>query len=89
MDPAIARRRLITKAVVLVAVMSAWLAAWLRHRMHARRSITYGPMHQRDQERQNNLRIIYESTDVECVDLLRMRRALLCNCVNFFALGSY
>ncbi|XP_023156871.1 uncharacterized protein [Zea mays] len=75
MDPTIARRRLIAKVVVLVAVMSAWLDAWLRHRLHARRSITYGPMHQRDQERQNNLRFIYESTDVECVDLLRMRRA--------------
>ena len=75
MDPTIARRRLIAKAVVFVAVMSAWLDAWLRHRLHARRSITYGPMHQRDQERQNNLRFIYESTDVECVDLLRMRRA--------------
>jgi hypothetical protein len=71
MNTAIARRRLIAKAVVLVAVMSAWL----RHRLHARRCITYGPMHQRDQERQNNLRFIYESTDVECVDLLRMRRA--------------
>jgi Zn ribbon nucleic-acid-binding protein len=75
MNTAIARRRLIAKAVVLVAVMSAWLDAWLRHRLHARRCITYGPMHQRDQERQNNLRFIYESTDVECIDLLRMRRA--------------
>ena len=75
MDPTIARRQLIVKAVVLVEVMSAWLDAWLRHRLHARRCITYGPMHQRDQERQNNLRFIYESTDVECVDLLRMRRA--------------
>jgi hypothetical protein len=75
MNPSTARHRLIVKAVVLVAVMSAWLDAWLRHRLHARRCITYGPMHQRDQERQNNLRFIYESTDVECVDLLRMRRA--------------
>jgi hypothetical protein len=75
MDPTIARQRLIAKAVVLVAVMSAWLDAWLRYRLNAKRSITYGPMHQRDQERQNNLRFIYESTDVECVDLLRMRRA--------------
>jgi hypothetical protein len=75
MNTAIPHRRLIAKAVVLVAVMSAWLDAWLRHRLHARRCITYGPMHQRDQERHNNLRFIYESTDVECVDLLRMRRA--------------
>jgi hypothetical protein len=75
MNPATARRQLIAKAVVLVAVMSAWLDAWLRHQLHARRCITYGPMHQRDQERQNNLRFIYESTDVECIDLLRMRRA--------------
>jgi Zn ribbon nucleic-acid-binding protein len=75
MNPAIARHRLIAKAVVLVTAMSAWLDAWLRHRLHARRCITYGPMHQRDQERQNNLRFIYESTDVECADLLRMRRA--------------
>jgi hypothetical protein len=75
MDPAIAHRRLIAKVVVLVAVMSAWLDAWLRHRLYARRSITYGLMHQRDQERQNNPIFIYESTDAECVDLLRMRRA--------------
>jgi hypothetical protein len=75
MNTAIAHRRLTAKAVVLVAVMSAWLDAWLRHRLHARRCITYGPMHQRDQERQNNLRFIYESTYVGCVDLLRMRRA--------------
>jgi hypothetical protein len=75
MDPAIARQWLIAKAVVLIAVMSVWLDAWLRHLLRTRRSIIYGPMHQRDQERQNNLRFIYESTDVECVDLLRLRRA--------------
>jgi hypothetical protein len=84
MNTAIARCRLIAKAVVLVAVMLAWLDAWLRHRLHARRCITYGLMHQRDQERQNNLRFIYESTDVECVDLLRMRRALFMQLCDLF-----
>jgi hypothetical protein len=75
MDPDIARHRLIAKVLVLVEVISAWLDAWLIHRLHARRSITYGPMHQRDQESKNNLRFIYEYTDVECVGLRRMRRA--------------
>jgi hypothetical protein len=75
MDPDIARYRLIAKVLVLVEVMSAWLDAWLIHRLHARRSITYGPMHQRDQEIKNNLRLIYEYIDVECVGLHRMRRA--------------
>jgi hypothetical protein len=75
MDLVIECCRLTAKVVVLVAVMSAWLDAWLRHRLHARRSLTYGPMHGRDQERQINLRFIYECTDVECVDLLRLRRA--------------
>ena len=39
------------------------------------RSITYGPMVERDIQRMNNLRFIYESDDAHCVNLLRMRRA--------------
>ena len=37
--------------------------------------MTYGPMAERDQQRMNNLRYIYESDDVHCVNLLRMKRA--------------
>jgi hypothetical protein len=46
-----------------------------RRRAQEARSVTYGPLTQRDIERNNNLRYIYESDDVHCVDLLRMRRA--------------
>ncbi|WVZ94871.1 LOW QUALITY PROTEIN: hypothetical protein U9M48_040707, partial [Paspalum notatum var. saurae] len=39
------------------------------------RSVTYGPMVHRDMERIANLRVIYESDDTRCVDLLRMKKA--------------
>ena len=44
--------------------------------------LTYGPMSKRDEERQANLNKMYNCNDVECVNMLRMRRAPffhLCN----------
>jgi hypothetical protein len=67
-----ARRRAATAMVVVVA---AWFLMWFRKRAADARSITYGPMAERDQQRMKNLRYIYESNDVHCVNLLRMRRA--------------
>ncbi|WVZ56316.1 hypothetical protein U9M48_006864 [Paspalum notatum var. saurae] len=67
-----ARRR--STAAVVVAV-ATWVFIWFRRRNLEARSVTYGPMHPRDVERQANLRFIYESDDVHCVNLLRMKRA--------------
>nr|XP_034591364.1 protein ALP1-like [Setaria viridis]XP_034591365.1 protein ALP1-like [Setaria viridis] len=62
-------------AAALVAAVAAWFFLWFRRRSEDARSITYGPMAERDRERNSNLRFIYESDDVHCVNLLRMRRA--------------
>nr|XP_034584894.1 uncharacterized protein LOC117847729 [Setaria viridis] len=62
-------------AAALVAAVAAWFFLWFRRRSEDARSITYGPMAERDRERNSNLRFIYESDDVHCANLLRMRRA--------------
>jgi hypothetical protein len=67
-----ARRRAAAAMVVAVAV---WFFMWFRRRAQDARSVTYGHIVERDQQRMNNLRYIYESDDVNCVNLLRMRRA--------------
>ncbi|KAK3152958.1 hypothetical protein QOZ80_2BG0165810 [Eleusine coracana subsp. coracana] len=75
MDVATRRCDLIRRGAALVVVLSTWAMLRYRRRFLARPSITYGPMLQRDIERQNNLRVIYNSTDISCVELLRMKRA--------------
>jgi len=75
MDRSTRRRELIGRGAALVSLINAWM--WLRFRrmLSSRRGISYGPMTVRDQERAANLRFIYHSQDVHCVELLRMRRA--------------
>jgi hypothetical protein len=48
----------------------------------SRPEICYGPLSKWDEERQKNLDLIYNYNDVECVNMLCMRRApffRLCN----------
>lgn len=74
-----ARRR---AAAAMVVAVAAWFYMWFRRQVQDARSVTYGPMAERDQQRMNNLRYIYESDDVHCVNLLRMKRRpffLLCD----------
>ena len=72
MDVGLSRHR---RSVAMVVVVVVWCFLWFRRRRQAARSITYGPMVERDIQQQNNLRFIYESDDTHCVNLLRMRRA--------------
>jgi hypothetical protein len=58
----------------LVTAVASWFFLWFR-RLSAPLSIPYGPMTQRDQQRMANLNYIYNSDDLHCVNLLRMRRA--------------
>ena len=81
-----ARRRAAAAVVVAVAV---WFFMWFRRRAEDARSVTYGPMTERDQQRINNLRYIYESNDVHCVNLLRMKRAPFSSFVIFFVVGNW
>lgn len=76
------RRLLIVQAAALVTAIYAFLVSTLAMAFDQTPRLTYGPMSQRDQERQIYLNRIYNSTDTECVDMLRMRRAPffeLCN----------
>ena len=73
MDPIEARLEMIRKGATVVAVLCTWMLVRLRTR--SRPSITYGPMSARDDERQHNLSFIYQSSDMQCVELLRMARA--------------
>jgi hypothetical protein len=67
------RHLLKLRASALVVAISCWMFACLTRRLFHPR-VTYGPMFQRDIERQANLRFIYESDDIQCVELLRMSK---------------
>jgi hypothetical protein len=69
------RRMLIVQAAALVTTIYAFLVSTLTMVENQTPRLTYGPMSQRDQERQIYLNRIYNSNDVECVNMLRMRRA--------------
>jgi len=76
------RRILFARAAALITAMYALLFARLRMLQSQRPQISYGPMSIRDEERQRNLNLIYNYNDIECVNMLRMRRApffSLCN----------
>ena len=57
------RRQLIVLGAALVSVICAWMIVRFRRHANSRVGITYGPLSTRDEQRQNNLRIIYHSDD--------------------------
>lgn len=76
------RQQLIIHATALLTAMYAFMLSRLRVGNCSRPQITYAPMSAMDEERQKNLNKIYNCNDVECVNMLRMRRApffMLCN----------
>ena len=76
------RRMLIVKAAAFVTVMYAYFVSmvFMARRSHPR--ITYAPMSAMDEEGQANLNKIYNCNDIECVSMLRMRRAPFFNLCN-------
>ena len=68
---------LIRHTAALIAVVQAWII--LIRKIVVRRNayplVSYGPMLTRDQERIANLNNIYNTTDVEAMQMLRMGRA--------------
>jgi len=75
------RRMLIVRAAALITAVYAFMMARVRVDEESRPRITYGPMHVMDEERQRNLNLIYNCNDVECVNMLRMRRVSFFNLV--------
>ena len=72
MDRVELRLMMVRRGAAVVVVLCTWFLARLRSR--SRPSITYAPMSARDDQWQNNLAFIYQSSDIQCVELLRMRR---------------
>jgi hypothetical protein len=75
MDSKEKRQMLFVHAAALVTALYALLWSRLRLVQSEQQHISYGPMSKRDEERQANLRIVYNCNDVECVNMLIMRRA--------------
>ena len=71
------------RAAALVVAISCWLFAKIRLRL-LKPSLTYVPMLQRDIERQANLSFIYQSDDLQCVELLRMSKTPFFQLCNLF-----
>ena len=69
------RRNLIVKAVAIVSAMYAFMVSRLRGGLESVPRISYAPMSVMDEQRQFILNRIYNCTDLECVHMLRMRRA--------------
>ncbi|TVU51140.1 hypothetical protein EJB05_02548, partial [Eragrostis curvula] len=82
MDPGEQRRMTVVKAAAFVTVIYAWLMTMLRMGGGSSARITYGPLSAMDEERQKNLNKIYNCNDIECVNMLRMRRAPFFNLCN-------
>ncbi|TVU20880.1 hypothetical protein EJB05_30481, partial [Eragrostis curvula] len=76
------RRMTVVKAAAFVTVIYAWLMTMLRMGGGSSARITYGPLSAMDEERQKNLNKIYNCNDIECVNMLRMRRAPFFNLCN-------
>ena len=69
------RRILIAQAAALITTLYVFFLSRIRREEATRPQITYGPRCIMDEERQRNLDNIYNCNDIECVNMLRMRRA--------------
>jgi hypothetical protein len=74
------RQMLFVQAAALVTTLYALVWSRIRLVQSEQQHISYGPMSKRYEERQANLRIIYNCNNVECVNMLRMRRAPFFTC---------
>jgi hypothetical protein len=73
---------LFVQAAALVITLYALVWSRLKLKIFEPLQISYGPMSKRDEERKANLTLIYNSNDVECVNMIRIRRTpffQLCN----------
>jgi hypothetical protein len=80
MDSKEKRQMLFVQAAALVTTLYALVWSRIRLVQSEQQHISYGPMSKRDEERQVNLRIIYNCNNVECVNMLRMRRTPFFTC---------
>ena len=82
MDPVSQRSAMASQAAAMVVVMVAFLFSRVKRLRGEDEPIVYGPRAIADEHRRKNLDLIYNSTDKECIAMLRMSRApffALCN----------
>ena len=80
MDPVSQRSAMASQAAAMVVVMVAFLFSRVKRLRGEDEPIVYGPRAVADEHRRIILDLIYNSTDKECIAMLRMSKA------SFFAL---
>ena len=83
-DLARKRRQLIVRGASLIAALCTYVMFMLRRAREQTPRITVGSRVDRDIARESNLRYIYHSSDINCSNQLRMRRAPFFRLCNLF-----
>ena len=69
------RSAMAKQAAAMVVVMVTLVSSKLKRRREDDEPICYGPRLEADEHGEKNLSLIYNSTDAECIPMLRMSRA--------------
>jgi hypothetical protein len=72
------------QTAAMVVVMLSFMMTRLRRLSAKAEPIVYGPRAVAEKHRQETLQMTYNSTDVECLSMLRMTRAPFFNLCNMF-----
>jgi len=76
-----------SQATSMVVVMVALVSSKLKRAREEDEPIFYGPRLEADEHREKNLSLIYNSTDAECIAMLRMSRTPFSHCVTCLGRG--
>ena len=69
------RSAMAKQATAIVVVMVTLVSSKLKKLREDDEPICYGPRLEADEHREKNISLIYNSTDAECIAMLRMSRA--------------
>ena len=73
-----------SQATSMVVVMVALVSSKLKRAKEEDEPISYGPRLEADEHREKNFSLIYNSTDAECIAMLRMSRVPFFSLCNLF-----
>jgi len=78
---------MVSQTASMVVVMVALVSSKLKRAREEDEPICYGPRLEVDEYREKNLALIYNSTDAECIAMLRMSRTPFSHCVTCLGRG--
>ena len=78
------RSAMAKQAATMVVVMVTLVSSKLKRRREDDEPICYGPRLEADQNMEKNISLIYNSTDAECIAMLRMSSAPFFSLYNLF-----